>query len=219
MRSFYCRFKRMGAGMMNDRKRSVSTFKKVIVLLIMTISLIIIIKFFIGTKVVIKISGTEYINNVQLFENDKRIFSINEAAKSFTLVNRFGKKRIIIKSPGYEDYQVDFTTYFRGTRVVEASLIEKVASKQAALLDTGYLKADYTIENAKYFGDNLWLAFKLKSKVDLSAEPNSIMAYFHTDTASWEVINYGGEEYEFDTTSATPNIPQPPIELYQEYFQ
>ena len=208
----------MGSSMRNIYERLNPTLRRIIALLLVVIFTTLAVKFFIGSKVVVKFSGITSITQVQLFLNNEEIFSKNESAKSFTLVNQLGKKRIVIKSPGYEDYAAEYSTYFRGTKIIQATLIERTASSQADLLDSGYAKTDYTIENAKYFDDNQWLAFKLVSKADPSAEANSIVAYFHTNTASWEVLNYAGEEYFFDTDSATPIVPLPPVELYQEYF-
>ena len=179
----------------------------------------VIIKILIGATIAINISGIASIKNTHLYVNGKEVLSKNESTKSFALVNQVGKKSILIKTPGYEDYKTDVSVYLRGKHVVSVVAKAKTAADLAATLDSGYSLSDYTITSAKYFDNNSWLAFKLVSRTNSKDQPKSIMAYFHHNTGSWEVLNYGGGEYEFDVSNDNPAVPLPPKELSQEYFQ
>lgn len=175
------------------------------------------VKFFVGETIVVDVSSLASIKNSHLFVNGHESLSKNETLKSYRLIDQIGKKSITVKAAGYEDFSASLSVFFRGTKTIKAIMKPVAPNDLASSLNSGFPNKDYVVNNAKYFDNNSWLAFNVISKADNSLTA-SVMAYFKNDKSSWAVLNYGGEEYEFDINNPAPYIPQPPKELLNEYF-
>jgi hypothetical protein len=176
------------------------------------------LRFLLGGDIIVDVSMLDHASKTVVYVDDEQQLAYNERTKSFAIKDAFGGKRVVVRAPGYEEYSTELRVFLRGEKRVTAQLTPITAEEVARSLDSGFGADSYNTAAAKYFGTSSeWLAFRAISRADPS-ESHSLIAFF-TAAGEWRVLNYGGEEHEFDIANPNPTIPLPPAELYEEYFQ